>query len=300
MASPSRLVAVASHPVQVGYRRLLLLVASTISLCGCWNSTPEPKPADAPYMASGGVPEAGNAITSNRALQRLANASESTDAPLGDARAAAAADDEAKGFDQNNTAAIENQAISQPAANASQVAAPRVSELSPEQLVQLLGLTDRDMQDIWSRLSQIQGGREELIRIAKMKLDAARRLKNHAEADARSKSAGARGELQALSHLAAFSDLKSAQELEDLATANLQSSDPDLVADSRLVLIGFALESLQNGEAGAADRIIGYVDQIAASGRANDVPTLMVMGQAQRADRIWTRGSRQSCSRHNH
>ena len=165
----------------------------------------------------------------------LPDASESTDAPLGDARAAAAADDEAKGFDQNNTAAIENQAISQPAANASQVAAPRVSELSPEQLVQLLGLTDRDMQDIWSRLSQIQGGREELIRIAKMKLDAARRLKNHAEADARSKSAGARGELQALSHLAAFSDLKSAQELEELATANLQSSDPDLVADSRLV-----------------------------------------------------------------
>ncbi len=139
------------------------------------------------------------------------------------------------------------------------------------------------MQDIWIRLPQVQGGREELIRIAKMKLEASRRLKSHAEADAASKSAGARGELQALSHLASFSDLKSAQELEDLATANLQSNDPDLVADSRLVLIGFALESLQNGETGAADRVIGYIDQIAASDSPKDVPTLMVMGQARDA-----------------
>ena len=70
--------------------------------------------------------------------------------------------------------------------------------------------------------------------------------------------------------------------MEELASENLESDDPDLVSDSRLVLIGFALESLQNGEDGAADRIITYIDQIASAGKSNDVPTLMVMGQGAR------------------
>jgi hypothetical protein len=156
-------------------------------------------------------------------------------------------------------------------------------DLNPQQLVEFLGVADRDMQGIWSRLPQVAGGRDELIRIAKMKLEASRRLKNHPEANVEAKSAGARGELQALSHLASFSDLKSAEALEELATENLESNDPDLVSDSRLVLIGFALEALQNGEEGAADRIITYIDQIATAGKSNDVPTLMVMGQAREA-----------------
>lgn len=157
------------------------------------------------------------------------------------------------------------------------------ADLTASQLIEFLGIADRDMQDIWSRLPQIEGGRDELIRLAKMKLEASRRLQQHADADDKSKSIGARGELQALSHLASFNDLQAAQELEDLAAANLQSNDPDLASDSRLVLIGFALEALQSGEAGAAERVIGYIDQIAASNSVRDVPTLMVMGQARDA-----------------
>jgi hypothetical protein len=75
--------------------------------------------------------------------------------------------------------------------------------------------------------------------------------------------------------------LKAAEELEELAEANLQSKDEQLVSDSRLVLIGFALESLQNGEENAADRILNYVKQIAASETEADVPAMMTMGQAR-------------------
>lgn len=106
-------------------------------------------------------------------------------------------------------------------------------------------------------------------------------LLKHPDADANAKSEGARGELQSLSHLAAVGDLKAAQELEKLAGANLESNDARLVADSRLVLMGFAIESLQNGKEDAADRIISYVDAIKNSEVKPDVPAMMVMGQAR-------------------
>lgn len=291
MVSPSRIVAIPRKPIFALWRSLPLIVTAGLMLVGCSNATTEPKPADAPYMASGGVPAKNSDVASNRALQRLAEAtadSETSPIPAPESSQAGnpietgpatATPGQTSPRPQNETTRNPAGPVSDPAVGRTQLR----PELTPAELVQFLGVADRDMQDIWSRLPQIPGGRDELIRIAKMKLEAARRLKASTEADESSKSAGARGELQALSHLASFSDLKSAKELEDLATENLQSNDPELVADSRLVLIGFALEGLQNGEVGAADRVIGFIDQIAATGNASDVPTLMVMGQSRDA-----------------
>ena len=156
-------------------------------------------------------------------------------------------------------------------------------DLSPPQLVQFLGVADRDMQDIWIRLPSVQGGREELIRIAKLKLEASRRLKNHAEADPGSQVCGCTGRAPSPFPFGVLQRPEVGTGTGGIGDCEPGSSDPDLVADSRLVLIGFALESLQNGEAGAADRVIGYIDQIAASASSRDVPTLMVMGQARDA-----------------
>ena len=72
-------------------------------------------------------------------------------------------------------------------------------------------------------------------RIAKMKLEASRRLKNHPEANVEAKSAGARGELQALSHLASFSDLKSAEARYDAQKVQIDVAKADLSAQKAAV-----------------------------------------------------------------
>lgn len=157
-------------------------------------------------------------------------------------------------------------------------------DLPPDKLLEFLAAADSDMRTIYSGRSGISDpkeARETLLQIVKMKLDASRRLSSHPDADAAAQSEGARGQLQALSHLASLGNLKAAQELEKLATSNLQSADSLLAADSRLVLIGFAIEALHNGEAGAADRIVNHIKQIAVSQSAADVPALMTMGQAR-------------------
>ena len=155
------------------------------------------------------------------------------------------------------------------------------ANLSPEKLIEFLSVVDRDMQDVWGRMQQVEGGRKELIRIAKMKLQAAKQLKSHTDASESQKSLGARGELQALSHLASFNDVESARTLRKIAESNLLSNDTSLASDSRLVLIGFALENLKQGNENAKSDLMKYVATISKAIASNDVPTLMVLGQAR-------------------
>ena len=155
------------------------------------------------------------------------------------------------------------------------------ADLSAQKLVEFLAMTDRDMQDIWGRLQQMENGRDELIRIAKMKLQASQQLATLSEATEKQRSLGARGELQALSHLASFGDIDSAEALKTLAEKNILSDDDSLASDSRLVLIGFALESLKQGKADAKDALMNYLMNLPRDQASNDVPTLMVMGQAR-------------------
>lgn len=278
---------------------------SLLALSGCSRAEPEAKPARAPYEASHATASDQVATPSNEALQRLADASAGLNSSTAPAQPVGPSKDESQPAtdreptgppDAEATTALRQETMlrqdserrqetsSRPAAPDPAVGRAQLpADLPPNKLIEFLGMADRELQDIWSRLPQIPGGREELIRIVKLKLEASRRLKDHDQADEKAKSIGARGELQALSHLASFSDVNSAQALEELAERNLLSGDANLVADSRLVLIGFALEALQHGEPGAADRVIGYVDQIAASESARDVPTLMILGQARDA-----------------
>ncbi|MCP4941972.1 MAG: redoxin domain-containing protein, partial [Planctomycetaceae bacterium] len=72
-----------------------------------------------------------------------------------------------------------------------------------------------------------------------------------------------------------------ATELEKVAKENLSSDDPGLASDSRLILIGFALEDLKNGKKEAAETIVNYFQQIKTTNATPDVPTLMIMGMAR-------------------
>lgn len=158
------------------------------------------------------------------------------------------------------------------------------ADLTPEKLIEFLAGADKDVHLIASGRAGItdpRQARDEMQRITKLKLEGSRRLKDHADADDELKSEGARGELQALSALASLGDVKSANELERLAAENLKSGDAQLVSESRLVLIGFELESLQNGKAEAADRIIELIEDLANSDTPPDMPAMMVMGQSR-------------------
>lgn len=269
----------------------LVAIGSLVQL-GCSKSDIQPEPERAAYLASGG-------LTEGRSLQpspQATSGSQSSDM--------IASQESVPGvFDASvNRAASAGPATDRPSIEGEQTLSSNTEDkpapaqpaplpqlgpdLPPTKLLEVLDSTDKDMQLIVTGRSGItdpQQARDTLIHFMKMKLEASRRLLAHPDSNSNAKSVGARGELQSLSHLAAVGDLKAAQELEKLAIANMETDDPRLVADSRLVLMGFAIESLQNGKEGAADQIISYVDAIKKSELEPDIPAMMVMGQAREA-----------------
>ena len=158
------------------------------------------------------------------------------------------------------------------------------SDLTPDQLVDFLSETDRYMQAIYEQRAGIrdqQTAFREMNQTAQLKLKAARQLKTHSDADASKRIEGARGEIQALSHLASQGSLNAATELKQLAKESLQSNDKRLVEDSQSVLIGFAIEDLQRGKPDAAERIVELLKTIDSADADKNVAILMVMGQAR-------------------
>jgi len=156
--------------------------------------------------------------------------------------------------------------------------------LSPQTLKKLLADIDYNLRVLMSGQSGIndpQEARKKLLNYINMKLEASRNLATHEDSSAMEKSQGARGELQAMSHLASVGNVKVAEELEKLAQKNLSSEDASLVSDSRLILIGFSLEDLKNGKAGAATDIVRQFQQMKDAKTKPDVPTLMIMGMAR-------------------
>ncbi|KAA5540285.1 TlpA family protein disulfide reductase [Roseiconus nitratireducens] len=156
-------------------------------------------------------------------------------------------------------------------------------DLTPAELSQFLQDADRDMQLLSSGKTGIKDEVEiaEMMQaIARKKLEASLMLKKHSDASDTQRVEGIRGQLQALSHLAAMGDLPSANALEALAKENLSAEDPSVVMDSRIVLIGFAIDSLQAGQEGAADEIVSLVSDLTQN-PSSDIPAVMIMGQAR-------------------
>jgi len=158
------------------------------------------------------------------------------------------------------------------------------ADLSPARLTEFLQLSDLEMQSIASGKAGILDQRkanQEMIRVGKLKLEAAKRLKASESADVKQKVMGIRGELQSLSHLAALGDLKSANDLETLAMSLVDHADASIAADSRLVLIGLSLERIQNGTAKDATEVMEHVNKLAGDGKTPDIAAMMIMGQAR-------------------
>lgn len=157
--------------------------------------------------------------------------------------------------------------------------------MTPSELVAFISNADKDMRTINSGRSAITDQREaekQMGTISRLKLEASRALQDHPDATEKDFIEGTRGEMQSLSHLAGMKNAAAANELMALATKNLKSSDPGLVSDSRIVLIGFGIESLQAGaNKNAPDQIVSLVRQFKKNDEYTSVPALMVMAQAR-------------------
>ncbi|HBJ37644.1 MAG TPA: hypothetical protein DDZ51_23385 [Planctomycetaceae bacterium] len=157
------------------------------------------------------------------------------------------------------------------------------SELPVPRLVDFLRAVDIEMQNVASGRTKMQSNAEandEMIRLANLKLQASTQLINKSPADSDDHVMGLRGQLQSFSHLAALGDLPSAEQLEKLAREQSQSKIGSLALDSKLVLVGLAMERLRNGSAKDSSEILDLIANIAQAPQKPDVSALMVMGQA--------------------
>ncbi len=155
-------------------------------------------------------------------------------------------------------------------------------DATPPQLLESLEKIDRQIQRVatqqteWDTPEKIQA---EIKRLAKVKLEAASRLAEMPSLPPEMLKHSKRGKLQALSHLVALGDNASATELKQFAETLSLSTDPTLAVESRLVLIGFAMEQLQLSN--DPQPVVDLVQQLANQADVLEMPALMTMGQAR-------------------
>jgi len=248
-----------------------------LPLIGCGDRESSIDPSSPPYAASGGVPS-----TSDTPELVSPGAAFPTDSATGSNPASKSLTGSPPTTESGTTEPTQlSMAESQAGSNPQPLLRPN---LSPEGLRSFLSDVDYNLRLLSSGKSGItdaKKSRARLIEYINLKLEASRQLANHAEASPEEKSEGTRGELQAMSHLASLGNVKVAEQLEQTATEYLTSDDPSLVSDSRLVLVGFALEALNGGDEDAPNTIVAYFDQLRTSQSKPDVPTLMIMGMAR-------------------
>jgi len=157
------------------------------------------------------------------------------------------------------------------------------ADLPTPRLVDFLKSIDIEMQNVATgrsgTLSQ-DDATEEMTRLASLKLQASTQLEERSAEESPERILALRGRLQSLSHLAALGDLSAAEKLEELAWEQIDNKNASLSLDSQLVLVGLAMERLQNGSSKDSDEILGLIERIASSPQTPDVSALMVMGQA--------------------
>lgn len=122
----------------------------------------------------------------------------------------------------------------------------------------------------------IDGG----LRLGRMKLSTGQRLSNAPEASAEQRKAGVVAQLVALSHMSGLGDVASAKQLESLADSLVESGDADLAHQSRVVLMGFELQELQNGLKSEPDALIAQANALFQRPEDRNFPEFMMLQQA--------------------
>lgn len=160
---------------------------------------------------------------------------------------------------------------------------PLESEV-PKELVLHLEAIDQALSDLVLTGSTDLLTKEDFVkyglRLGNMKLQAGESLANLEAATADQRKAGVLAQLIALSHMSGLGDVKSAQALEKLAQRLADAEDADLSHQSRVVLLGFEIQALQNGQKSKPDSILNQVKGLFARPEDRNFSELMMVQQA--------------------
>ncbi|MEO8272041.1 MAG: hypothetical protein ABI557_20190, partial [Aureliella sp.] len=160
-----------------------------------------------------------------------------------------------------------------------------ISSSSPEELIAHLRLIDSALQDL-----VVAGSRDFLdqqtftqsgLRLGRMKQAAGLQLAQSSESSESERKSGVIAQLVALSHMSGLGDVPAAQELERFANVMSTSDDADLAHQAQVVLIGFELQSLQNGVRSTPEALLSQVDKLLVRPADRGFPEFMVLQQAQ-------------------
>ncbi len=154
----------------------------------------------------------------------------------------------------------------------------------PQQLIGQLQKIDMAIQDLMSASANnvinentfIDNG----LALGKLKLASAEQLAGLAGATAEQRKTGQLAQLVALSHLSGFRDVESAKQLEKYALELSQSQDLDLAHQSRIVLMGFQLQALQNGLTTDPNELLAQAEGLFQRAEDRNFPELMMLMQA--------------------
>lgn len=119
------------------------------------------------------------------------------------------------------------------------------------------------------------------LRLGRMKQAAGLQLAQSPESSESQRKAGVLAQLVALSHMSGLRDVESAQELERFANALSASDDADLAHQAQVVIIGFELQSLQNGIRSTPDELLAQINRLFVRPVDRGFPEFMVLQQAQ-------------------
>lgn len=125
---------------------------------------------------------------------------------------------------------------------------------------------DRSVQDlaIANRAQQLSEKEfhEQAKRLSGLKLEAAQRLLAQPSLTPQQQKAGTAAQVESLSHLTGLGDVQAAQKLQALAEGLTKSNDAQLAHQGKLVLLGFRLNQLQEGQLKDPQSLIAEIDQL--------------------------------------
>lgn len=155
---------------------------------------------------------------------------------------------------------------------------------APEELIALIQRIDTSIQDLMSASASniinentfIESG----LALGKIKLQTAQTLAEQPGATAEQRKTGQLAQLVSLSHLSGFRDVESAKQLEKYAVELAQSSDPDLAHQSRVVLMGFQIQALQNGLSSDPNELLLQAEGLFQRPEDRNFPELMILLQS--------------------
>jgi thiol-disulfide isomerase/thioredoxin len=270
-------------------RSASLCSLAAIVFAGC--DSLKPKPADPPHASAS--PTASQDPLGAAATETPPTIAES-DAPLGSETSGSAADDGNAASSVDNSTAMP--ASEMPISDIPVLVDPSTFQqqllngldefdnMAPDALIAHIQKVDVSIKDLMTASANnainertfIESG----LALGRFKLESAKALAELPGATPEQRKAGQLAQLVALSHLSGFRDVESAQQLEKYASELAQSPDTDLAHQSRVVLMGFQIQALQNGISADPNELLMQAEGLFQRPEDRNFPELMILLQS--------------------